>query len=751
MYIKFFSACLLIIWVTTACADEIALAKYIDRANAAGINIIYSSAVLPERYKVTFEPGVPPTVQGIRKALNAFGLDLQAVNETSWIVVASAPLPPVPEVLELDKDYDLPPIEEVVVSSSRYRLLVATPNQPHLFDAETLTLRAVTGNDAVRVANQLPGSATVGISARPRVRGGQENETLIQFDGIRLYNPFHFNRFNSLFSSFDSRLLASIDFYSGGFPVSMGDRLSAAMVIESRLNAELENQRELGMGLFHASYLQGFSLDDSDLLVSVRRSNFELLDSVAENDFGHPIFADAFIRYRRELPSGADWTTSLLWFIDDIDVKDSSENELSESIYGNLYWWTSHEKDTGERYQKSHLGYSRIKNDREGSLNRPGQVVGEIDDKQTFHFYFMGQDYEWSKHSSVLSLGWDYRYLEAEYETYNQRVVAPAFSRLSNIVRQNVEFARIDESGHQGAVYAQWKQRLRGNLAVEVGGRIDAQHYESSIQDEQFTYRLGVLYEPLDRLQLRLGWGAYAQAQGVHELNVSDLEFAFQAPQQANHLVAGLDYQFAQTGIDLRLEAYRKLSSDPHRYYENLTEPYTLLPELQPDRIQVAAQGYEARGLEVSLNGEWLAGEWWMNLSYASARDRLPGKNIRRSWDQSRAINLGYHKKWRGWDVSGSVAFHEGWLTTPLVQTNGVVSSATRNSERFEHFVSLDLRAKKTWSLGEDSLRIELGVTNLLNRENQVAVAYGFEAGALVATPKNGLPLAPFLDIYWAF
>lgn len=738
-------------WGVSSWADEISLAKYIDRANTAGINIIYSSAVLPERHKVTFEPGTAPTIKGIRKALNAFGLDLQAVNETSWIVVANAPSPVAPEPPELDTDNGLPPIEEVVVSSSRYRLLVATPNQPHLFDAETLNLRAVTGNDAVRVANQLPGSATVGISARPRVRGGQENETLIQFDGIRLYNPFHFNRFNSLFSSFDSRLLASIDFYSGGFPVSMGDRLSAAMVVESRSNTELENQRELGVGLFHASYLQGFTREDSDLLVSLRRSNFELLDSIAENDFGHPIFADAFIRYRRELPSGADWTTSLLWFIDDIDVNDSSANEVSESIYGNLYWWTTHEQDTGARYQRSRLGYSRIKNDREGSLNRPGQVVGEINDKQTFHFYFLGQDYEWSEHSAVFNLGWDYRYLEADYETYNQRVVDPAFSQLSNIVRPDVAFAQIDESGHQGAVYAQWKQRLKAHLAVELGARIDAQHYESSIQDEQFTYRLGVLYEPLPNLKLRLSWGEYAQAQGVHELNVSDLEFQFQPPQQANHLVAGFDYEFSQTGINLRLEAYRKVSSDPHTYFENLAEPYTLLPELQPDRIQVAAQGYEARGLEVSLNGELLGGEWWLNFSAASARDRLPGKNIRRSWDQSRAINLGYHQKWRDWDLSGSIAFHEGWLTTPLMLTGGVVTAAARNSERFDHFMSLDVKAKRTWSLGEGSLRVELGVTNLLNRENQVAVDYGFEAGAFVATPKNGLPLAPFLDVYWAF
>ena len=39
------------------------------------------------------------------------------------------------------------------------------------------------------------------ISARASIRGGEPEETLVRFDGLRLYNPFHLKDFQSVFSS----------------------------------------------------------------------------------------------------------------------------------------------------------------------------------------------------------------------------------------------------------------------------------------------------------------------------------------------------------------------------------------------------------------------------------------------------------------------------------------------------------------------------------------------------------------------
>lgn len=730
--------------------ETISLGDYIDLANRSGLNVIYSSDLLRQRYQVTHDISMTPSLASLKKALNAYGLDLNKIGMDTYTVIVADQQPIVEEPAPVAASFNRLSLEEVVVSSSRYRLYSDTATRTQQLDAKTLAERAVSGNDAVRIVNQLPGSATIGVSAKPRVRGGNEDETLILFDGVRLYSPFHFNRFNNLFSSFDNRLLSNIDFYSGGFPASIGDRLSAAMLITTKDNYELRETREVGVGLFNVSYLQALDLGDQSLVVSARRSNFELLDQLAQNDLGTPSFGDLFARYSRELDSGAQLDINLLWFGDDIEINNSSGTEQAESHYFNTYLWAKVSGNLTEQLTRSTIfGAAQILNDREGILNKPNQVRGTIEDDQTFRFYFASQNYEYVGDIGLFSFGWDYRYLDADYEYASDQVIAAPFAGLSNIIRQRLESSDIRETGHQGALYVNWKQHFWDDWSIEAGLRLDAQHYERSIQDEHLNYRLGFLYEPTSDLKFRLGWGQYSQAQGIHELNISDLENDFQPVQTAMHIVAGVEYQFG--GWQMRIETYRKHAEDARVYYQNLANPYTLIPELQTDRFRIQPDGYLSRGVELSMERELLGGEWWFNYSHASVKDELPGQNIRRSWDQSRAANIGYHRTIKNWQVSVSAAFHEGWLTTPLSFNGTNVVAGARNSERFDHFYSVDFKTSRSWSFNRGELRLEMGITNVLNRENQIGVNYELESGKLTATQEVGLPLAPFLDLFWSF
>lgn len=734
-------------------AKTISLADYIDLANQSGLNILYSSDLLRRRFQVTHDEDVTPTLESLSKALKAFDLNIQEIKPNTYTIVRLKIriAPPQTATVALP-NFKVQPIEEVIVSASRYRLYADVGGASQGFDAETLSERAATANDAARIVNQLPGSASVGVSARPRVRGGNKDETLILFDGVRLYNPFHFNRYNSLFSTFDNRLLGAIDFYSGGFPVSLGDRLSAAMLITTRQNDELANTRELGAGLFNLSYLQSVKFYDQSLLINIRRSNFELIDQLVENDLGTPSFGDVFVRYSKELESGAVWDVNLLWFADDIEINNSSNTEFAESHYTNTYFWSKLSEDVSDALSRTTIiGATQILDDREGKLDKPNQVVGNIKDDQTFRFYFINQTYEYVSNAGLFAFGWDYRYIESDYEYQSEQIVSAPFADLSNVPRSRFEATAISETGHQADLYLNWKQRLTEDMTIQAGIRLDAQHYERSIQDEQLNYRVGFLYGPNESLNLRLGWGRYSQSQGLHELNISDLENNFQPVQQADHLIAGLDYVFRKSGINMRIEAYRKDANKTRPYFQNLTNPYTLIPELQVDRIRIAPERYIARGIELSIDGSLLGGEWWLNYSYSSVKDELPGPNIRRSWDQTRAANVGYHREIYGWQISTSIAFNEGWLTTPLSFDGVVVTAEQRNSARFDRFISADLKIMRSWKLSRGDLRVEAGLTNLFDRENQIGVDFELDNGALATTPEYGLPLAPFFDLYWAF
>ena len=152
-------------------------------------------------------------------------------------------------------------------------------------------------DETLRAVQRLPGTTTNGFSSIGSVRGGEPNETAIVLDGLRLYEPFHLKNFLSPVSLLDSRLIDGIEFYSGGFPVVYGDRMSAIIDATTVRPAD-PRYFELGLNLFHASALAATQFADGrgHALVSARRSNLGDLAHLSENDFGEPQYSDGFAR-----------------------------------------------------------------------------------------------------------------------------------------------------------------------------------------------------------------------------------------------------------------------------------------------------------------------------------------------------------------------------------------------------------------------------------------------------------------------
>ena len=80
-------------------------------------------------------------------------------------------------------------LDEVVVTASRYDLAARSQPSTADFSREEIENLLPLGNDALRVAQRLPGVANNGFSARPYIRGGAPNEVAVHFDGVRSSAP----------------------------------------------------------------------------------------------------------------------------------------------------------------------------------------------------------------------------------------------------------------------------------------------------------------------------------------------------------------------------------------------------------------------------------------------------------------------------------------------------------------------------------------------------------------------------------
>ena len=267
----------------------------LDELRAQGVTFIYNTEILTDDLRVTVEPSSRDPVAIAREILRPHALSLTQVAPRTFAVVrmpagtSPTQAEPAPENTRTSNAR----VEEVVVETSRYTIASDITGLHAFLDQDQLTDLPRLGDETLQAVQRLPGVAVNGFSSVGPVRGGAPNETAIILDGLRLYEPFHLKNYMSPVSLLDSRIIAGLDVFFGGFPVSYGDRMSAIIDAHS-VHPANDRYYELGLSLFHASALASGTFDDGrgSLLLSARRSNLGELSRLAENDFGRPNYSD---------------------------------------------------------------------------------------------------------------------------------------------------------------------------------------------------------------------------------------------------------------------------------------------------------------------------------------------------------------------------------------------------------------------------------------------------------------------------
>ncbi len=684
-------------------------------------------------------------MEQIEVALAQFDLFLKGSNPA---VVTSLMEQTKPAELE-DPQWQEIPIEEIIVSSSLHEFKLRDVPSSLYLDQQSLNHRAVTANDALRVASKLPGVASNGVSSSTVIRGGLKDETLIIYDDFQLYEPYHLHHFQDLISPFDYRAIEGISFATGGFPAEYGDRMSGVMDIQAVSPADAESLREVGLGLYTASYFQLGKWRQHDYLLNVRRSTIDLIGDSLSTDLGNPTFADVLFKVETTLSEQTRLLTNLLWFGDDISINNSDKTEVAASSYENTYFWLTLDRDLGSTTSRTQLGITAIKDDREGRVNKPDMVQGNLDDDREFRMYQFSHKQNWRLDESILEIGGIYRYLDGEYSVDQNLAIDRRFSAVYNYPRPPARSLATNEYGNQLNLYGSYKRALSNKLYIELGVRLDAQDYISGDWEYEANPRVSILYR-LFGGDLRASWGEYSQTQGIHELQISDGITEFHESQEAHHQVISYSRNFGNT--DFRIEAYHKEVDHTAPYFENLTDPISLVPELQVDRFLVEPRKVDAKGIEISLSTIRSGNELWFNYTRASVKEEVSGQEVYRSSDQKHAANIGWSTGIKAWQVSLEAGYHSGWPTSIIsLGPDGQALPVQRNDRRLSNFVAVDMKASKTWLFGNNQLRLELGVTNLLNRKNRIGTEYSVVGDQLLDETSDALPIAPFIDIYWRF
>ena len=595
-------------------------------------------------------------------------------------------------------------LSKITVTASRYSLINDLQSSLAYFSREQVENLPDLGNDPLRTAQRLPGTAAGGVSAKTHIRGGEENEVLLVFDGLELFDPFHARDYQNVFSIVDQRALSGIEVYTGGFPVPFGDRLSGVMLLEP-LEPDGEPRHELGISVFNTSLLTNGMFADGrgDWLISARRSN---LDLVLNEDLGEPNYNDVLGHIGLEIGDTHEVSVNGLISNDDILVvteSDPDELEFGTSKTRNAQFWLKWEAGWTTRLKSTTLvSSSQFDNDRRGEVNDPEKTIGFVDDMREVDVLGFKQDWQLILSDVHLAKwGVQFKRLDASYD-YLSSVEFFGLFEAFQISPGGARESMVSPDGKSYSVY--FSDRFRfGMLTAELGARWDRQTYLDSGPDNQLSPRVNLLYRLTPATDLRLSWGRFFQSQGIQELQVEDGVTNFFPAQRADHTILSLEHRFPSNNLALRIEAFRKSMGSLRPRFENLWNPLALLPELEPDRVMISPSSALAQGIEISLaskdNG---ALDWWASYSLARVEDTVDGMDVPRSWDQRHAIGGGLNWETQKWNLSAGITYRTGWPTTDLSavvdQETGdvLVDLGPRNDARLGDFFTVDFRASRS-------------------------------------------------------
>jgi outer membrane cobalamin receptor len=660
-------------------------------------------------------------------------------------------------------------LEQVVVTPDRRQSSETRPDSGRFFGGDEIRARPSVGDDVHRAVAWQPGVASSDRSAEFSVRGGEPNEVLILFDGQELYDPFHLKDFQSFSGIIDSTAVGSAELFSEAFPAEYGDRMSGVLDLASSIPATP------GSTVVSTSFMNSRFLTDGKFregaghwLVSARAWYPDaVVQTMDREDEGFsPTYYDLLGKAQVQLGQRTVLTGHVLAARDDVDFTDpDGEESVSAQSETRYTWLTLNSLWSTRVYSRTLFSYGRIQSERAGRVNEGGEFVASVDDGRTLNVLGFGQDWTFQQSESLLiKWGVSGKWLDTDYDYLSQSVGDSTSLGPGAIPSESGRAIDLFTSGRQLGGYIASQFRPFNALRVETGVRWDRQTYTG---EDQVSPRVSLLHTLSPRSRIRAAWGHYYQSQGLHELQIEDGVTDFFPVQLAEHWTLGYEHEF-DNGMMFRADAYLKEMSDLRPRYENLFNPFELLPEFEPDRVRVEPDRAEARGLDLTLarNSGGPLG-WWASYSRSSIEDEIDGRMVPRSWDQPHAFRFGLnYRRGETWEMGLAGVYHTGWPTTsiggrtvqePDGSTTFEPVLGPRNDVRFPDYHRLDLRVSRHFPVGRGRLTIFAEITNLYDRDNVCCVEdvefLPQPGGGVRVERENGfwLQRVPSLGLTWRF
>ncbi|MFI3264933.1 MAG: TonB-dependent receptor plug domain-containing protein [Rikenellaceae bacterium] len=625
-------------------------------------------------------------------------------------------------------------IDSVVVLRSLLNRVVQSPVSMRQIGVQMLERTAGANRDLSKVVQSFPGVAFSPASYRNDliVRGGSPSENRFYVDGFELPNINHFSTQGASggpVGLINADLIRQIDLYSGAFPVSTDNALSAVLDIELR-DGDLDRQKfKATLGASEAGLSgSGHFSDKSTYIFSARRSYLQLLFSALGLSF-LPDYIDAQFKSRTRLSTSDELTFLMVGALDDMKLNENAESESAKYLLGylptikqnTLTLGTSYRHFDGSNSHALYLSYSYVYN---GNLKYSNNDDSSIDNLTLD----INSTEQWlslrNENRSYLG-NWTLRYgAKGGYNHYSIDSYTPSNSYFSKLGYGLWGL-------YAGGEYVDPENRF----TTSIGLRADGCSY-STLTSQFWRYlspRGAISWSLNDNLAINCSSGLYFQLPSFTSLSYSEQGEYVNKKMSYTRVwesTMGADYSPKQ-GLKLSLECFYKDYGDLLLSIADgipLSDKGTDFGTIGNEALSQSVDG-RAYGLE--LMARWqipskLSAVASVTLFRSEYRSDKEQGYIPSAWDNHFIVNASCsYNLPKNWSIATKISAIGGSPYTPYdIETSSLVDVwditgkpqydySLHHTERLPSYWQLDLRVDKSYFFEKWAMGIYLDIQNL--------------------------------------
>lgn len=582
--------------------------------------------------------------------------------------------------------------------------------------------------DLIKAIQFLPGIQSGGEgSAGLYVRGGGPDQNLILLDEAPIYNPTHLFGF---FSIFNPEAINGVELYKGAFPAQYGGRLSSVVDVTMKEGNYKRFAVSGGIGLISSRLTVEGPLvkDKASFILSGRRTYVDVFTKQLNRAYG----------------DDPGWTEIPDYFFYDLNAKLNYKVGEKDHFYLSGYFGKDHFDYVDGRYV---LNFKWGNTTATARWNHLFSQKLFLNTTLLFNNYDYNIDNEYVTHTAQVysnikdyTLKADFDYFPAErhfvrfgyqhsYHGLTPRAVNAEIGGSFDLTQDSTLFS------HELALYLSDDFKISPRLQVNAGMRLSAFNSGSK------TYlnpepRLGLWYQPGDKVSLKASWSRMAQY--LHLVSNSAISLPtdiwypsteLTQPEIADQIALGSSVALPGIGAEVSLEVFGKKYQNLVEYREGAQVLFSSF--LDEDLTYGKGFSYGAELLLERSVGRftgWLG--YTLSKTFRVFDDLNFGEPFPNKYDRRHDLSLvTAWKASKKWQLSLAFVYGSGTAATlpvgryyieDLEELNGTVvpDYTARNNFRMPAYHRLDIGANFTPKPDRKRSVWSFNIYNLYNRRN---------------------------------